>query len=135
MATEYKLSYTASEINEKLGKMVVVNSDGKISSDKLPSIDYATLTNKPIKMTTITLSAANWTGVNSPYSQEVTMNGVTANSKLDLQPTPTQLVDLQNNDIALMMSNDNGTVTAYALNYKPTSDYTMQVLITEVEYI
>lgn len=98
-------------------------------------IDYNALANKPIKMTTINLLASNWTGINSPYSQVVTVNGVTENSKIDLQPTPTQLIELQNDDIALMISNDNGTVTAYALNYKPTSDYTMQVLITEVERI
>lgn len=98
-------------------------------------IDYNALANKPIKMTTINLLASNWTGINSPYSQVVTVNGVTENSKIDLQPTPTQLIELQNDDIALMISNENGTVTAYALNYKPISDYTMQVLITEVEYV
>ena len=98
-------------------------------------IDYNALANKPIKMTTVNLIAENWIGDNSPYSQVINVNGVTSNSKLDLQPTAAQLSELQNDDIALMLENNSGTVTAYALNYKPISDYTMQVLITEVEYV
>ena len=60
------------------------------------------------------------------------MNGITANSKVDLQPTAVQIVELQNNDIALMAENNDGVITVYALGGKPTVDYTMQALITEV---
>lgn len=84
------------------------------------------------KCTSITLTAANWTGDSNPWSQVVAVNGVTANSKVDLQPTAVQIVELQNNDIALMAENDNGVITVYALGSKPTVDYTMQALITEV---
>lgn len=84
------------------------------------------------KSATITLPAANWTGDANPWSQVVTINGVTANSKVDLQPTAVQIVELQNNDIALMAENDDGVITVYAIGSKPTVDYTMQVLITEV---
>ena len=55
------------------------------------------------KLTTVTLSAANWTGSASPYSQAVTVNGVTNNSKLDLQPTAVQIVELQDAEITLML--------------------------------
>jgi hypothetical protein len=84
------------------------------------------------KITTITLPAANWTGSANPWSQVVTVNGVTANSKVDLQPTAIQIVELQDSEITLMMQNDDGVVTAWAIGNKPTKDYTMQVLITEV---
>ena len=83
------------------------------------------------KSTTISLPAASWTGSSQPYSQVVTINGVTVNSKVDLQPTAVQIVELQNAHIMLMTENDAGTITVYALGEKPTSDYTMQVLITE----
>lgn len=87
------------------------------------------------KMTTITLPASSWAGDANPWSQVVTMNGVTANSKIDLQPTALQIVDMQNNDIALMAENDDGIVTVYAIGSKPTVDYTMQALITEVAIV
>ena len=84
------------------------------------------------KMTTITLLAASWVGSTNPWSQVVTVNGATVNSKIDLQPTATQIVELQDNEITLMLQNDNGVVTAWAIGNKPTKDYEMQVLITEV---
>lgn len=87
------------------------------------------------KMTMVSISAANWTGDTAPYSQVITVNGVTANSKVDLQPTAAQILELQEADIMLMAENDNGTVTIYALGGIPTSDYTMQALITEVEVV
>lgn len=90
-----------------------------------------TIARKP-KLATITMSAANWTGDKNPWSQVVAINGVTANSKIDLQPTAVQIVELQDADIMLMVENNNGTATAYALGDKPTKDYTMQALITEV---
>lgn len=86
-------------------------------------------------VTSITLTAANWTGSANPYSQVVTINGVTANSKVDLQPTAAQIVELQNQEIQLMVENNNGTCTCYAIGGKPTSDMTMDVLITEVNRV
>lgn len=83
------------------------------------------------KCTTISLPAANWTGDSNPWSQVVTISAVTENSKVDLQPTATQIVELQENGIALMTQNDSGTITIYAIGSKPTTDYTMRVLITE----
>lgn len=88
--------------------------------------------NSPFRFTSVTLATANWTGNASPYSQAVTISGVTANSKIDLQPTATQIVALQNEEIQLMVENNDGVCTCYAIGGKPTSDMTMQVLITEV---
>ena len=88
-------------------------------------------TNAP-KLTNINILAGAWIGASHPYSQVVACNGVNANSKLDLQPTPIQIAALQDAEISLMLTNNNGVVTAWAIGNKPTSDYTMDVLITEV---
>lgn len=84
------------------------------------------------KMTTITLLADAWDGETSPYSQVVIVNGVTKNSKIDLQPTATQIVELQDAEISLTTENNAGIITVWAIGDKPTVDYTMQALITEV---
>ena len=86
-------------------------------------------------LTTVNIVASKWQGANSPYYQAVTCNGVGVNSKVDLQPTPEQLVELQDAEISLMAANNNGFVTIYAFNDKPQNDMTMQVLITEVSII
>ena len=86
----------------------------------------------PIKSTTVTLSSSKWVDTTYGYSQVVTMNGITANSKVDLQPSPDQLADLTTNGISLTTSNDNGVVTVHAIGSHPSSDMTMQVQITEV---
>ena len=87
------------------------------------------------KLTSITMLATNWGGDSNPYGQVVACNGVNVNSKLDLQPTPTQIVELQDAEISLMLTNTNGTVTAWAIGNKPTSDMAMDVLITEVTLV
>lgn len=87
------------------------------------------------KLTSITIPAANWSDSGNPWSQVVACNGVNVNSKLDLQPTPTQIVELQDSEISLMATNNQGVVTIWAIGNKPTSDITMQVLITEVSVV
>ena len=62
----------------------------------------------------------------------VNISGVTSTSKIDLQPTAAQLAELQDAEITLIAENNNGVITIYALNSKPTKDYIMQVLITEI---
>lgn len=87
------------------------------------------------KLTSITMFAENWSGDNGIYSQVVSCNGVDVNSKLDLQPTPNQVVELQDSEISMMATNTNGVVTIYALGYKPQNNMTMDVLITEVTIV
>lgn len=84
------------------------------------------------KISTISLPASGWTAATNIYSQVVTVAGATTNSKVDIYPTPEQLVELQNAGIALVAVNEDGVVTVYAINNKPTSDYSMQVTLTEV---
>ena len=87
------------------------------------------------RMTTINLPASAWVGSSEPYSQAIEIATVTPLSKIDLQPTAQQIVDLQNAEISLMIDNDNGELTCYAIGNKPTSDYTIQVFIQEVTLI
>ena len=84
------------------------------------------------KVSSVTLAASKWVGSASPYSQVVTIPGVTKNSKIDLNPTVEQLSIFHNKDIAFVVGNNNGVTTVYCIGQKPTNDYTMQVTITEV---
>jgi hypothetical protein len=83
-------------------------------------------------MTVVSLPLSNWIGETKLFSQVVNIEGVTATSKVDLQPTPEQLIELQDIESTLMAVNDNGIVTVYALHTKPEVDYTMSAVITEV---
>ena len=87
------------------------------------------------RMATITLAASAWSGSSEPYSQPVQIATVTNSSKIDLQPTAQQIVSLQNAETSLMIENNGGTLTCYAIGNKPTVNYTMQVLIQEVSYV
>ena len=87
------------------------------------------------RVSTITLSKSAWVGSAEPYSQTVSVATVTASTKVDLQPTAQQIISLNNDEIALIAQNNNGAVTIYAIGGKPSVDYTMQVLLTEVAYV
>lgn len=86
---------------------------------------------KPV-YTSVTLPASAWAGADDPYSQVVSIEGVTPNSKVDLLPSVEQLAIFHDKDIAFVTENENGVVTVYAVGQKPENDYTMKVTITEV---
>lgn len=81
---------------------------------------------------TATLTAAGWSQT-APYTQTVSIEGVTAASKVDLQPTPEQLTQMITDGVtALQIANNNGTLTAYALGATPTTEMVLQCTVTEV---
>lgn len=84
------------------------------------------------KSTTVEILDSAWTAGDGYYSQVVTVNGVTANSKVDLQLTASQILDFQASNTSLVTENNNGTVTVYAIGNRPKSTYYLQALITEV---
>lgn len=86
----------------------------------------------PVPITSVTLSASAWIGESSPYSQVVALPGVTAYTKVDLQPTVEQLDIFHDKDLAFTTENNGGVVTVYAVGDKPKNDYTIQVTMTEV---
>ena len=82
---------------------------------------------------TITLSAT-WSG-SDPYTQTVTVSGatVTANSKIDLQPTSGQLAQLISDGVtALIIENNSGVLTAIALGAETSTAMTIACTVTEV---
>jgi hypothetical protein len=86
----------------------------------------------PAKIGNVTLLANKWVGTASPYSQVVTVEGVTENSQVDLTPNVGQLSIFHHKDLAFVTENEGGVVTVYAIGEKPENDYTIQVTITEV---
>ena len=85
-----------------------------------------------VKLTSVTLPAANWKGAESPYSQVVTVEGVSVNSMVNLQPSVEQLEIFHDKDLAFSTENDGGVVTVFAIGDKPSNDYTIQATIMEV---
>lgn len=86
------------------------------------------------KIGVATLLADAWVGTESPYSQVISIDGVTANSQVDLTPSVEQLGIFYEKDLTFVTENENGVVTVYAIGQKPKNDYTIQVTITEVAY-
>lgn len=84
-----------------------------------------------VKTASITLAAASWAG-SDPYTQTVTISGVTAKSRVDLNPSAAVLSAAMEGGYGLVIGNTNGTIKAYAVGAKPTAAITVQVSITEV---
>jgi hypothetical protein len=72
--------------------------------------------------------------IKNRYYQPVTVNNaiITPNSKIDLQPSPTDLAIFHEKDIAFTAINRGGNVRVCVVGQKPTQEYTMQVTVTEV---
>lgn len=101
---------------------------------KLKSIEVpvaATSASAP-RIGEVVLLGSGWVGEASPFSQVVSIPGVTANSQVDLTPSVKQLSIFHEKDLAFVAENDDGVVTVYAIGQKPENDYTIQVTITEV---
>lgn len=86
-----------------------------------------------VPASSITLLASAWVGNGDAYSQVVEVPGVTANTKVDLQPTSEQLAEFHYKVLAFVAENDGGVITVYAIGDKPTGNHTIQITKTEVE--
>ena len=85
-----------------------------------------------VRLKELTLPTANWKGAISPYSQIVSLEGISRNSKIDLLPDYQQLEKFRQQELAFLAENNEGVVTVYAIGDKPLEDITFQVTITEV---
>lgn len=112
--------------------------DGKTKFSELPymSVDSFIL---PTPTTINLFGGVYWKEVpdfKNRYTQDITnqlVGKITANSKVDLQPTPEQLYAFQAHDLTLTTVNENGQVRVCAIGPKPTATYrNIQVTITEV---
>lgn len=86
-----------------------------------------------VPATSVTLLANAWVYDGDYYSQIVEVPGVTAHTKVDLQPTPEQLVEFHNKILGFVTKNVNGVVTVSAVGDKPSDDHIIQTTLTEVE--
>lgn len=86
----------------------------------------------PAKIGYITLLSSEWEGSGNLYKQIVDIEGVTANSQVDLTPDVQQLAIFYEKDLTFVAENEDGIITVYVIGQKPANDYTMQVTITEV---
>lgn len=109
-----------SDILAEWGTRLDALEQGGCGGGSVASIGYATLL------------GSMWVGNASPYSQVVSIEGVTENSQVDLTPSVEQLAIFYEKDLAFVTENEGGVVTVYAIGQKPQNDYTIQVTITEV---
>lgn len=85
------------------------------------------------KVVDITMAVDSWSELDIGYKQTVVVTGGNANTLVALEPTPVQIVALQEAGVtALMVNNDGGTFEAYAIGEKPTADMTVQAKLEEV---
>lgn len=89
----------------------------------------------PVKNSYVTLLANKWEGSGVRYSQVVTLAGVTENSQVDLKLNDDQIEIFREKDLAFTATNRGGVVTVTVVGQKPENDYTIQVTITEVEFV
>lgn len=85
----------------------------------------------------LTLPTADWdySSEYGYYRQTVTVEGSTIHSKIDLQPTSQQLVELINNGISMFVANEDGVINVYAIGGNPGIDMTIQATKMEVVFI
>ena len=99
----------------------------------VPTVVNYGISRRVLRIGEVALLANNWvTEDDHLYSQLVTIDGVTENTQVDLTPSVQQLVIFYEKDLTFVTENDGGIVTVYAIGQKPTSDYTIQVTMTEV---
>lgn len=107
-----------------------------LSSDETMAVDLGEVLRVPANssswLTEVTLLASAWEGSDKLWSQVVTIEGTTECSKVDLTPSAEQLTIFHEKDIAFTTENNDGIITVFAIGDKPTNDYTISAVVTEV---
>lgn len=160
---QLELGDKATEYEKYIGDEFAIASDGTINgmtslcpsmsifadtADTVIECEYNRDSNKVVKglydfivqetfvntrISSVSLRADAWEGEASPYSQVVSLTGITENSMVDLTPSVEQLTVFHNKDLAFVTENVGGVVTVYAIGQKPANNYTIPVAITEVK--
>ena len=89
--------------------------------------------NEPlVTLSSVSLSAA-WSDADPIFSQSITVQNASTNSKIDLQPDETLLQAMIADGVtALWVENNNGVLTAKCLGAALSAAHTVQCTITEV---
>lgn len=78
-----------------------------------------------------TNSWVNDTEIDGSYVQTITINGATADTKIDLQPNATVFNQLISDGVAVLYAeNDNGVIRIRTIDGKPTVDITIQATVS-----
>lgn len=108
-------------------KLSDLSADVVLESGKIASVTiYANLWEQ--------MADDNGDAIANRYYQYVTIDNatITPHSKIDLQPTPEDLLVFYEKDLTFMAINADGQVRICAIGQRPTQDYTFQVTVTEV---
>ena len=105
-----------------------VRGDNTVHSVSLNELIHSLLP----KVTNITLNADAWLSHSAPYHQDIVLDYVTETSKVDIQPTGSQLSKWQNEGIAFTTLSLAGSVRVYVTDIKPSEDITVQITVQEV---
>lgn len=84
------------------------------------------------KLSAVSLPADGWKNAESPYFQQVQIEGISVASMVTIQADREQMAQLEASGTAIHIDNDGGVATAYALGAKPERNMTFQVILTEV---
>lgn len=88
---------------------------------------------KPV-VTTVTLTAAGWTGTSAPYTQTVTVSGVLADeTKQLIQPIPAEASRAAYTEAGVYASAQAANSLTFSCNTKPTANLTVYVVVQEVD--
>jgi hypothetical protein len=84
------------------------------------------------KIRSITLTESNWVFSANYYYQDVPVGACTPTSKVDLQPTYSQLATWQDDGLAFTTQSRDGIVRVWAIPDAPREDITVQISVQEV---
>ena len=85
------------------------------------------------KVVTLSLPSDNWVEEGQLYIQTINVSSVTSNKQIDMRPSPEQLHELLESGISLTAVNDSGVVKVVAIGGKPATDYSIQIIVSDVE--
>lgn len=121
------------EIVELNGMTINLVESKDVYSQMTPNADELYFVNEPlVTLGSISLSAT-WSDADPIFSQSVTVQNASTNSKIDLQPDETLLQAMIADGVtALWIENNNGVLTAKCLGAALSAAHTVQCTITEV---
>lgn len=114
------------DVGTGAGNVLLIGEDGKIDESVLPE----TATVKPSKpeSAAVTLYADGWTGAAVPYSQEVSVEGMTASAEVDIVFDPAEeITDAVGLCYVVCTAQADGALIFAAKNMKPGIDLTCTV--------
>ena len=118
---------------ESFSYAYVEDAEGKLVKVALENMKKVLGLLDPIE-TEIRLLADGWTLSENGayYTQPVSIEGTTKNSRVELLATPDQIVQLMSEELTLFIGNASGNIMAYCVNGTPSGDMTFEIKITEV---